>query len=197
MPSLDACCYRRFAQTMVLPEPYTYRITRLSIYRATELHAYSHSHLLFLTVGEDGTALNCPRCRLSSLSSFASAVLPSASASMPASTFGCRPYSKLIDRKTGLPLLTPPWLPAHFLNLGNIKSAAEYIRPIDVAKKKEGRNAPPSGQPASRLPACQFTLPETLGALWGRALRMENSIAAMPAMRVTHTTPNVRFTSRG
>ena len=25
---------------------------------------------------------------------------------------------------------------------------------------------------------------------------MENSIAAMPAMRVTHTTPNVRFTSR-
>lgn len=28
-------------------------------------------------------------------------------------------------------------------------------------------------------------------------LRMENSIAAMPTMRVTHTTPNVRFTSRG
>lgn len=42
------------------------------------------------------------------------------------------------------------------------------IRPIDAAKKKEGRNAPPSGQPVSRLPACQFALPETIGALWGR-----------------------------
>lgn len=41
------------------------------------------------------------------------------------------------------------------------------IRPIDAAKKKEGRNAPPSGQPVSRLPACQFALPETIGALWG------------------------------
>lgn len=112
--------------------------------------------------------MNCPRCRLSSLSSFASAVLSSASASMPASTFGCRPYSKMIDRKTGLPLHMPPWLPAHFRNLGNIKSAAEHIRPIDVAKKKEGHYAPPSGQPVSRFPACQFALPETLGALWGQ-----------------------------
>lgn len=35
-------------------------------------------------------------------------------------------------------------------------------------KKKEGREAPPSGQPISRLPACQFALPESIRALWGR-----------------------------
>lgn len=78
-------------------------------------------------------------------------------------------FSTRIDRKTGLPLLMPPWHPTHFRNLGSIKSAAEYIRPVDLTKKKERHYAPPSGQPASRFPACQFALPETLGALWGRA----------------------------
>lgn len=42
-------------------------------------------------------------------------------------------YSTRIDRKTGFHLLMP-WHPTHFRNLGSIKSAAEYIRPIDVAK---------------------------------------------------------------
>lgn len=35
-------------------------------------------------------------------------------------------------------------------------------------KKKEGCEAPPSSKSISRLPACQFALPETIGALWGR-----------------------------
>lgn len=38
--------------------------------------------------------------------------------------------------------------------------------------------------------------PKPSGRYGVEPLRMENSIAAMPAMRVTHTTPNVRFTSR-
>lgn len=38
--------------------------------------------------------------------------------------------------------------------------------------------------------------PKPSGRYGVEPLRMENSIAAMSAMRVTHTTPNVRFTSR-
>lgn len=64
-------------------------------------------------------------------------------------------------------------------------------------KKKEGSEAPPSGQPISRFPACQFTLSEDIGALGVVPLFMRDSIAAMPARYVTHTVSNVRFTSRG
>lgn len=56
-------------------------------------------------------------------------------------------------------------LPQFYLAL---ESATEYIRPIDIAKKKEGHYTPPSGQSVSRFPARQLALPETLGALWGR-----------------------------
>lgn len=37
-----------------------------------------------------------------------------------------------------------------------------------MPKKKEGREAPPSGHPISRFPACQSALPESIGALRGR-----------------------------
>lgn len=46
------------------------------------------------------------------------------------------------------------------------------------------------------LPASS-PFPKPSGRYGVEPLRMENSIAAMPTMRVTHTTPNVRFTSRG
>lgn len=47
--------------------------------------------------------------------------------------------------------------------------AAAVVGKCDLgAKKKERREAPPSGQPISRLPACQFALPESIRALWGR-----------------------------
>lgn len=46
------------------------------------------------------------------------------------------------------------------------------------------------------LPASSST-PKPSGRCGVEPLRMDNSIAAMPAMRVTHITPNVRFTSRG
>lgn len=71
------------------------------------------------------------------------------------------------------------------------------IRPIDAAKKKEGRtpllldSLYPGCLPASS------PSPKPSGRYGVEPLRMENSIAAMPAMRVTHTTPSVRFTSRG
>ena len=67
----------------------------------------------------------------------------------------------------------------------------------DMPKKREEHHTPPSGQPISRFPACQFTLSEDIGALGVVPLFMGNSIAAMPARYVTHTVSNVRFTSRG
>ena len=67
----------------------------------------------------------------------------------------------------------------------------------DMPKKREELHTPPSGQPISRFPACQFTLSENIGALGVVPLFMGNSIAAMPARYVTHTVSNVRFTSRG
>lgn len=80
---------------------------------------------------------------------------------------GRHPYTNIFDAI--IPLLMPLQHPTHFRNLENIEPATEYIRPIDVAKKKKRHYTPPSGQPVSRFPACQFALPETLGALWGRA----------------------------
>lgn len=53
---------------------------------------------------------------------------------------------------------------------------------------------PDSLYPGS-LPASSPS-PKPSGRYGVEPLRMEKSIAAMPAMRVTHTTPNVRFTSR-
>lgn len=69
------------------------------------------------------------------------------------------------------------------IHIGNIRAVFPRFRP-KTAKKREEREAPPSGQSISRFPACQFTLSEDIGALGVVPLFMGDSIAAMPARYV-------------